>query len=86
MPFIQQLIYPALRNLKVPYPPISRIIAGLVLQTAAMAYASEVLKLIYNARPCYDKPFKYPLSEGGTVPNSVSVALPVSDHVLDRLA
>ena len=86
MPLIQQLIYPALRNLELSYPPINRTTAGFILQAAAMAYAIGVQKLIYNVRPCYDKPWKCPVSEGGTVPNSVSVALQVPAYVRDGLA
>ena len=85
MPLIQQLIYPALRNLKIPYPPINRITAGFFLQAAAMAYASGVQKLIYNAGPCYARPLKCPLSESSSIPNSVSVALQVPAYVLDGL-
>ena len=84
MPLIQQLIHLAL--LKIPYSPVNRITAGFFLQAAAMAYATGAPKLIYNAGPCYDKPLKCPLSEGGAIPNSVSVALQVPAYILDGLA
>lgn len=42
--------------------------------------------MIYNAGPCYVEPLKCPLSEGGAIPNSVSVAFQVPAYVLDSLA
>ena len=51
-----------------------------------MAYVSGAQKLIHNAGPCHDKPIECPLSEGGAIPHSVSVALQVPAYVLDGLA
>lgn len=86
MPVMQQLVYPALQKLKIPYPPINRITTGFFLQAAAMAYTSGVQKIIYSAAPCYEMPLKCPLSVGGSIPNNVSVALQVPAYVLDGLA
>ena len=86
MPVMQQLVYPVLQKLKIAYPPINRITAGFVLQAAAMAYASGVQKIIYSAAPCYESPLKCSLSENGSIPNHVSVALQVPAYVLDGLA
>ena len=86
MPLMQQLVYPALQKLKIPYPPISRITAGFYLQAAAMAYASGVQKMIYSVGPCYEAPLKCLSSSNGAVPNRISVALQVPAYVLDGLA
>ena len=84
MPFIQQLLYPVLRDFKIPYPPTNRTTAGFVLQAAAVAYAFGVQKLIYNVGLFYDKFLGCPLSEGG-VSNSLSAALQIVAHVLEGL-
>jgi POT family proton-dependent oligopeptide transporter len=86
MPVMQQLVYPALQQLKIPYPPISRITADFYLQAAAMAYASGVQKMIYSAGSCYEAPLKCQLTSNGAIPNRVSVVLQVPACVLDGLA
>lgn len=84
MPILQRLFYPALRRLKIPSPPISRITAGFFLEAAAMAYAAGVQKIIYNSGPCYESPLK--CSAGESLPNHVNVAIQVPAYVLDGLA
>lgn len=85
-PILQQLVYPGLQKLRIPCPPINRITAGFILQAAAMAYASGVQKLIYDAGPCFRSPLKCPASPGGAIPNHVSVGLQMPAYVLDGLA
>jgi len=87
MPLVQKLLYPGLRKLGIPFPPISRIAVGFVLQGAAMAYGSVAQKIIYNAGPCYDHPLKCSLPNGQPPgPNHVNVAVQLPAYMLDGLA
>ena len=85
MPIMQKLIYPTLERARIPYPPINRITAGFVLQAGAMAYAAGLQRMIYNAGPCYDRPLHCVDSDGGAIPNHVSVGFQVPAYVLDGL-
>ncbi|KAG9669737.1 hypothetical protein KCU99_g6465, partial [Aureobasidium melanogenum] len=86
MPLVQNLLYPLLRRLHIPHPPIYRITAGFFLQAGAMAYAAGVQKMIYNTGPCYDMPNKCLTPHSSPGPNHISVAIQIPAYVLDGLA
>lgn len=56
VPVLDQLIYPAMRKARIPFPPINRITLGFWVGALAMMYAAIVQHLIYSAGPCYDHP------------------------------
>jgi POT family proton-dependent oligopeptide transporter len=87
MPLVQKFLYPGLRKLNIPFPPISRIALGFLLQGAAMGYGAVAQKVVYEAGPCYDMPLKCSLP-GNAIPgpNNVSIGLQLPAYVLDGLA
>ncbi|KFZ15967.1 hypothetical protein V501_02480 [Pseudogymnoascus sp. VKM F-4519 (FW-2642)] len=90
MPLVTHLLNPLLARLRTPFPPISRIAVGFLLQATSMAYASGLQKLIYSRGPCYDHPRHCDIpggSAGGDAgPNDISVAYQIPVYVLDGLA
>lgn len=48
VPVIDRLVYPLLRKMHIPFPPINRIVVGFWVAAAAMAYAAIVQHLIYS--------------------------------------
>jgi len=57
IPVLDRLVYPLLRKAHIDFKPITRITLGFMVASLAMAYAAIVQHLIYNAGPCYKKPF-----------------------------
>jgi POT family proton-dependent oligopeptide transporter len=49
IPFLDLVVYPALRKMKIDFDPISRIFAGFVLVSISMVYASVLQHYIYNS-------------------------------------
>lgn len=68
-----QYLYNFLANRKIPFGPIARIAVAFLFCGGAMAYATGVQKLIYATEPCFEHPRACPASEGGEVPNDISV-------------
>lgn len=56
IPLLETIVYPAMRRLKIPFRPITRISLGFVVASLAMMYAAIVQHLIYSAGPCYGQP------------------------------
>ncbi|KAF2085824.1 putative MFS peptide transporter Ptr2 [Saccharata proteae CBS 121410] len=56
VPILDRLVYPLLRKLHIPFPPINRITLGFWIASLAMAYAAIVQHLVYDAGPCYSHP------------------------------
>ncbi|KAJ4339308.1 peptide transporter ptr2 [Ascochyta clinopodiicola] len=56
LPIIDRWLYPLLRKMKIPFPPINRIVAGFWIASTAMIYAAVIQHFIYKAGPCYDAP------------------------------
>lgn len=71
-PLIQGL-YSFLAKRKIPFGPIARIAAAFMVCASAMAYAAGVQKLIYQSGPCYEYPLACRASQGGKIPNDISV-------------
>ncbi|KAF2807669.1 MFS peptide transporter [Mytilinidion resinicola] len=89
IPLLDRLLYPLLRRLSIPFPPISRITAGFLLASLAMLYAAFVQHLIYTSPPCYSRPSACDaakLPAGGFRPNEVHVAVQTPAYLLVGLS
>lgn len=86
IPIIERFVFPFLRRVGIPFKPISRIFAGFLLASLAMAYAAIVQHLIYSTGPCYDAPLKCAASDGGSIPNNVHVAIQTPAYVFIALS
>lgn len=51
IPFLDLVVYPGLRKLKIDFDPISRIFAGFLLASISMVYASVLQHYIYKSAP-----------------------------------
>lgn len=60
LPFLDRIVYPILRRLRINFPPINRISLGFIVASLAMMYAAIVQHLIYSAGPCYEHPMECP--------------------------
>lgn len=56
LPVMDRWLYPLLRQKKIPFPPINRIVAGFWIASLAMVYAAIIQHYIYISGPCYDQP------------------------------
>ncbi|GKT71994.1 oligopeptide transporter [Colletotrichum tofieldiae] len=72
-PAVQKVLYPTLQRVGVVLGPISRMTLAFAVMSAAMAFAAGVQKLIYTRGPCYAHPLSCPGSQGGIIPNAVSI-------------
>jgi POT family proton-dependent oligopeptide transporter len=89
IPLCDRFLYPALRRVGIEFKPITRMFAGFLFASAAMAYAAFVQKSIYGAGPCYSTPLaceagKSP--DGKYRPNEVHVAVQVPAFLLIGLS
>ncbi len=75
-------IFEILAKHRIHYGPMARITTAFMFCAAAMAYSAGVQKIIYDSGPCYDAPLECPESDGGTIPNSVSVWVQVPIYFL----
>ncbi|PLB55687.1 oligopeptide transporter [Aspergillus steynii IBT 23096] len=72
-PIIQKLLYPGLQSQGIAFGPIARMTWSFVTMSSAMAFAAGLQKLIYTRGPCYESPLTCPDSDGGRIPNDISV-------------
>ncbi|OQE01807.1 hypothetical protein PENSOL_c003G06319 [Penicillium solitum] len=85
-PIVQRGLYPYVTKRRISFGPIARMTVGFIFLTLSMVYTTVVQKLIYQAGPCYDAPLSCAASNGGTVPNQVSVFLQVPTYFGGGLA
>ena len=85
-PFVQKLVYPWLRRRHINFRSCARITFGFFLLAIAMGYAAGLQQLIYNSGPCYDEPLKCPASDGGRIPNHISMFLQVPIYSIGGMA
>ncbi len=85
LPIMQHGVNPLLRRYHVPFPPISRMTVGFVIEAAAMAYVAGIQKLVYSRPPCYSHPRQCKASDGGKIPNDVHVLTQIPVYVLEGL-
>jgi POT family proton-dependent oligopeptide transporter len=89
LPIVDQIVMPTLRKLKIPFPPINRIVAGFWIGSMAMVYACVIQYYIYSAGPCYRSPkhcdaAKQP--DGSVVGNNIHVAAQTGAYILIGLS
>ncbi|KAJ5203536.1 hypothetical protein N7449_005615 [Penicillium cf. viridicatum] len=85
-PIIQKGLYPYVTKRRISFGPIARMTVGFTFLTLSMVYTTVIQKLIYQAGPCYDIPLSCAASNGGTIPNQVSVFLQVPTYFGGGLA
>ena len=82
MPVMTHCVYPLLRRLELPFPPITRMAVGFLSESFSIGYAAGVQAWIYASGPCYRHPRNCPASPNGKLPNNVNVAVQVPVYVL----
>lgn len=85
-PLVQKVVYPWLRRKHIRFRSCARITLGFSMLTAALAYAAGLQQLIYNAGPCYDAPLKCVASQGGRIPNQISMFLHIPIYSVGGMA
>ena len=85
LPLVTHGLHPLLRNLRIPFPPVTRIAFGFLLEVMAMVFAAGVQGYIYASGPCYSHPRACPASLDGRLPNRVSVAMQIPIYVFEGL-
>lgn len=85
-PIVQKGLYPYVTKRRISFGPIARMTVGFIFLTLSMVYTTVIQKIIYQAGPCYDAPLSCAASNGGTIPNQVSVFLQVPTYFGGGLA
>ncbi|KAI0002843.1 oligopeptide transporter [Xylariaceae sp. FL0662B] len=86
MPLVDRFFFPWLRRSGLALTAVTRLVWGFTLEALAMAMAAIVQKLIYISPPCYDIPLQCAASEGGAIPNAISVFVQVPIYVLEAFS
>ena len=86
LPVVTNVLYPILRKLGIQFPPINRMAIGFLIEAIAIAYCAGIQQLIYMKAPCFEYALECPASDGGRIPNRVSVWVQTPVYVLDGLA
>ncbi|KAI9752113.1 MAG: hypothetical protein M4579_005751 [Chaenotheca gracillima] len=86
LPIVTHGLNPVLRRTKCTFTPVARISLGFLFEALAMGYAAGVQALIYAAPPCYSQPLTCAASDGGRLPNKVSVAVQLPVYILEGLS
>jgi POT family proton-dependent oligopeptide transporter len=53
VPVMDRLVYPLLQKLRIPFPPISRIVLGFLFVACSMLWAAVLQHYIYQTGPGY---------------------------------
>lgn len=86
LPMVTKVLYPTLRKLQIKFPPVNRMAVGFLIEAIAIAYCAGIQHLIYTRGPCFAHALECPASDGGRLPNRLSVWLQLPVYVLDGLA
>ncbi|KAJ5556993.1 hypothetical protein N7494_000908 [Penicillium frequentans] len=86
IPIVDRLLFPWLRRSGFPLTALTRLVCGFALEALAMAMAAIVQHLIYRSGPCYRYPLSCSASDGGSIPNSVSIFLQVPIFALEAFS
>ncbi|OQE44795.1 hypothetical protein PENCOP_c002G01658 [Penicillium coprophilum] len=86
LPVVTNVLYPTLRRLDIHFPPVNRMAIGFLIESIAIAYCAGIQQLIYTREPCFSHTLECPASDGGKIPNQVSVWVQTPVYVLDGLA
>lgn len=85
LPILQYGVNPALRRVKLAFPPVNRMAVGFIVEAMAMAYVAGIQKLIYSTGPCYDRPRQCAASHYGDIPNQVHVLIQIPVYILEGI-
>ena len=83
LPFLQHVVNPFLRRIKLPFPPVNKMAVGFVVEALAMAYVAIVQKLIYDRGPCYSHPRHCPAADNGRIPNNIHILIQIPVYILE---
>jgi POT family proton-dependent oligopeptide transporter len=86
MPLVDRFLFPWLRRSGFALTAATRLTAGFALEALAMAMAAIVQKLVYISPPCYDTPLRCVASNGGSIPNAVSVFVQIPVYLLEAMS
>lgn len=86
LPVVTNVLYPTLRKLGIQFPPVNRMAIGFLIEAIAIAYCAGIQHLIYTRGPCFAHALECPASDGGRIPNQISVWVQTPVYVLDGLA
>ncbi|OAP63958.1 hypothetical protein AYL99_03185 [Fonsecaea erecta] len=83
VPILDRFVYPLLRKMHIPFPPINRIVLGFWVAALAMMYAAIVQHLIYSSGPCYKQPLcDASVVNGVAEGNNVHIAIQAPAYML----
>jgi proton-dependent oligopeptide transporter, POT family len=85
LPILQHVVNPFLRQIRLPFPPVHRMLVGFTVEAAAMAYVAGVQKLIYSRGPCFHQPRHCPASKDGQIPNDVHSLIQLPVYILEGI-
>lgn len=86
LPIVDRVIVPWLRRSGFALTAVTRLVYGFALEALAIAMAAILQKLIYNAGPCYEFPLRCAASEGGAIPNEISVFVQLPIYALEAFS
>ena len=85
LPFLQHVVNPFLRRMKLPFPPVNRMTVGFIVEACAIAYVAGIQKLVYSRGPCFSRPRRCEASQNGQIPNDVHVLIQLPVYVLEGI-
>lgn len=85
-PVLQKLLYPFLQKHRVPFGAIVRMSWAFAIMGSAMAFAAGIQQLIYTREPCFQAPLACAASDGGSIPNDISVWVQMPIYFLIAIA
>ena len=83
LPILQHVVNPALRRVKLAFPPVNRMTVGFIVEAIEMAYVAGIQKLIYNNGPCFDRPRQCTASHFGDISNQVHILIQIPVYMLE---
>ncbi|KAJ5205479.1 hypothetical protein N7491_003894 [Penicillium cf. griseofulvum] len=76
------LLGPIIQKHGIAFGSISRMAWSFITISSSMAFAAGLQKLIYTRGPCYESPLSCPDSDGGKIPNNISVWVQTPSYFL----
>lgn len=85
VPIMEKLVYPYMQKVWLKPQPTVRMTLGFASIAISMVIAAGIQQEVYNSPPCYDRPLMCQASDGGRIPNRVSVMLQVPVYVIGAI-
>lgn len=85
LPILQHAVNPFLRKIRLPFPPVNRMLVGFIVEATAMAYVAGIQKLIYSRGPCFNQPRHCTASQNGQIPNDVHILIQIPVYILEGI-